>query len=1330
MLMSLTSGFGRARIGALMCCVALTGCPGPSATLEIIEPADGTVLTTADDTSAILDGIQTRIVVQAIGVAVGADVDLVIDDGAIAATAVTPDDGMIVYEDVTVPAGQHTLRAVTRRDDTRSPIVTIEVRDVCFPIGFVTPAPMGTSVTLGPSDDTDGEACGETFETTVVVSTGAPNGSEARIIVNGAPQRTATVASGVVRFTGVAFDRRGTMANELRVEITGPEGVACPAMFPGSIFVDCQGVSCSITSPDAGGGFLNQDDDVSDAPGFQGDFEVTTDPDGAGQEVRLIVDGNETGARSALPVGNVATFGNVPLSEGVHRVQAECRDSAGNVSRSAAAEWTVDTIACELDLTTPTPGTLYTDDDDLDATVDGIQVDASGTAAADCTQLRVELCSAIEAAPFGGAETDWTRRVTLGSSPTQEICVQALDMAGNVSTDRESVRLRTEAPQLEIVAPAAGSEFNIAGNAGRTADLMAGNSTCEVFFDVYCTDVGVDVVVERSDTMIELGRTACVAEAGLPAPYSGRATFPMLSLPSVQTGAAFPVVAWQEADRLRGASAAISLRSDCVAPPVAVARPACGSTLLLATHDEDLTTPGLQHRTNINNPIDPAEDVVLEIRPVGGGSPTYMATDTTTTTTAIFTAASYGAGGELEILATVVDSAGNVGTTAGCTVTVSDLPSLVVTQPMNGAALGTDADCDTSRPGMQVRVRATTNAADGSMGEVRTDDGEVVMQSVTGGVIDVCIDVPEGPVTFTVSVTDSRGTSTAMTMVRIDTMPPTTAIEPLAVSTVDRRGGRVRLSWTAVADAGGGSLSSYHLRCSATPITNETEWSAATVVSLMTTPGTAGTSESEEVRVVRPGETVHCVLRGADVVGQLTPLPSSSTAVTTDFLEATVTPTMGTSAGTAVTPIGDVNGDSIDDLLIGGDGIAYLYFGSTSGLGAAPNVNIVGPAGVNFGMTIAGIGDFNGDGHADFAIGARLESAARGSVYVFFGRPATSSWPSNIDVSSGCGTVGAPTPGGCMVLRGDDGAAGGPDEPAALGWSLSSAGDFDGDGLFDLAIGASVSSSFVGRTYVILGRASHARGATVLVPGPDGGQPAGFVMQGDGVTYRAFGTSVASVGGDMDGDGRHELLVSATGGSGAMGTAVAVLGRAHTGTGLVTIPTTAFQLLGTGTANQFGRLVRGVGDVDNDGRLDAAVQNASSAGSITVFFGGPSGFVSPASVVVVNDLAGAASDDFGGSIGTGVHPWLMRIGDVDRDGIVDLLAGAAQTGTGPGTAHLFYREASRTAFPRSSAHVEIGPATAIAAAGYAGDLNGDGFTDIVVGDPAFGSGTGRVLVRY
>ncbi len=1325
--------------GALVVLAALvlSACPGPSATLEILEPMDGAELTLATDVDSAMPGVQTRVVVRAVGVPAGESVVLLLDDSLIVGSQVAPPDGMIIYEGVTIPSGRHDLEALLDLGDVRSERITIDVADECFAVNFVTPTPSPSPVTLGPGDDTDGVACGDTFEATVVVSTAAPDGSEARIFVNGTPRRTARVTAGAVRFEGIAFDYRDTDPNTLSVEVTSLEGITCGSEFSSPILVDCAGVSCVITSPASASAFLNQDDDVSAAAGFQGDFSVTTDAEGAAQAIRLIVDGNESGARSAIPDGMVATFGNVSLSEGVHRAQAECRDSSGNVTRSGVSEWTIDNVACDVAITLPTDGALFVPGDDLDGALAGIQIDVTGTSGGDCLDLRVGPCSAIDAMPFGPASLVWTERATLSSSATQQLCAQREDAAGNIGTAMVDVRVRTDEPQLEFVTPATGTAYNIEGTGGRERDLTPGNSTCEAAFDVLCTDVGVDVQLVRVATSMTLARTACVATGGLPSPYNGRAVFASVSLPSLNDGTSFQLQAIQDIGPVIGRSNPIALTSDCSAPALSITRPTCGATLRPAD-DEDGGLAGIQYRTVVQNPTDPSADVTLTIRPAGGGAAIYTETSTLNQTTVSFASATYGGGGMLEIVPTATDNAGNLGSTI-CAVTVENLPTLTITQPSNGAALGAANDCS-GAAGMQVQVAATTDAVDGSSASVTIGTNPAVTATVSGGTVTVCADAPEGrSVAINVSVTDTRGTAMASSTVTIDSAPPIDAISDLMGSVLDRRRGIVRFTWTAVNDAGGFTLSSYALRCDDQPITNETEWAAAETMTVFDTPSSAETIESDDVEGFRVGATAHCAMRARDPSGELTPL-APSVATTLSFLQHEVSRQAASTAvafGSRVVPVGDVNGDAIDDVLIASTDEIAVYFGSTLGLASAPSVRLIGASGSAFGQGLAGIGDFNGDGLPDFVVTAPFAAGFAGAAFVFFGRGSATPWPAAIDLSSG----------GCaadICYVGDDGAAGGPDGLAFLGWSAGPAGDFDGDGFMDLALGASNADSGAGRAYILLGNSTFPA-SPIAVPGLAGAEPNGFYVAGGGSGGNAWaqiGQSITSIGGDLNGGG-DDVLVGAAGSGTVAASAGLLFGRAHPGGGLVAIANTELTRLETGAANVYGVSVHALGDINGDTRLDAGVYDAASGGSLRVFLGTVTGLSTTRSFVITNDLASASSDNFGLSVGVGQHPSMSaeRIGDIDRDGVADVLVGSRERGTANATVEFFYDAvrdplAPGAALLRSRASASFGPAAGAIppagtlAAAYIGDVNGDGFNDIALGDSSGNGGAGRMLIIY
>ncbi len=243
----------------------------------------------------------------------------------------------------------------------------------------------------------------------------------------------------------------------------------------------------------------------------------------------------------------------------------------------------------------------------------------------------------------------------------------------------------------------------------------------------------------------------------------------------------------------------------------------------------------------------------------------------------------------------------------------------------------------------------------------------------------------------------------------------------------------------------------------------------------------------------------------------------------------------GDFSGLSVSLAGDVNGDGVDDLLIGaysadpngntGAGDTYVVFGG-AGVGSSGVVELSGlsgadgfvlngvDAGDQSGVSVSSAGDVNADGVDDLLIGAHNADPngnnRAGETYVVFG-------------GAGVGSSGV------VELSGLNGADGfvlhGVDADDRSGRSVSSAGDVNADGVDDLLIGilAVDSNTNAGETYVVFGGAGVGSSGVVELSGLSGAD--GFVLNGVD-TFDLSGRSVSSAG-DVNGDGVDDLLIGA-----------------------------------------------------------------------------------------------------------------------------------------------------------------------------------------------------------
>ncbi len=336
-------------------------------------------------------------------------------------------------------------------------------------------------------------------------------------------------------------------------------------------------------------------------------------------------------------------------------------------------------------------------------------------------------------------------------------------------------------------------------------------------------------------------------------------------------------------------------------------------------------------------------------------------------------------------------------------------------------------------------------------------------------------------------------------------------------------------------------------------------------------------------------------------------------------------------------------------------------------LSASPSTVITGP--YSFGSAANPAGDVNGDGYDDVIVGAKEASTNMtndGKVSLFYGS------------ASGLSTSPA------WFVTGDT-------SNTAFGHSVAGAGDVNGDGYDDLLIGNpgyKVAGVSRGRALLYLGSAS----------GPD--TVASWTVIGYGITD--IGRCVHTAG-DVNGDGYDDILVSTSYATFSGGYTGAVYMYYGSATGPDTIPD--WEVRGANPFQDFGNSVCTAGDVNNDGYDDVIIgANAysSSSGAVYLYYGSASGLSASPNWT----KTGAAS---GNKFGFKVY----NAGDVNGDGYDDVIIGEPNTSS-PGKAYVFH--GSSSGLPSIANWTATGTASSFGrSAATAGDYNGDGFSDVIVG---------------
>ncbi len=395
--------------------------------------------------------------------------------------------------------------------------------------------------------------------------------------------------------------------------------------------------------------------------------------------------------------------------------------------------------------------------------------------------------------------------------------------------------------------------------------------------------------------------------------------------------------------------------------------------------------------------------------------------------------------------------------------------------------------------------------------------------------------------------------------------------------------------------------------------------------------------------------------------------------------------TSGDYFGNSVASAGDVDGNGYSDVIVGAYGVAssrgsaYLFLGSATGLSSSPATTLIGlTAGDKFGFSVASAGDVNGDGYSDVIIGASGRSSNTGAAYLFLGS------------SGGLSSAIATTLNGVS-------------NPDSFGSSVASAGDVNGDTYSDVIIGANARSSNTGAAYLFLGSGT---GLSSTIATTLNG-----ITAGD-----KFGFSVASAG-DVNGDGFSDVIIGANGRSSNTGAAYLFHGS---GTGLSA--TIVITLNGIAVGDNFGYSVASAGDVNGNGYSDVIVGAylvSSGTGAAYQYPGSAAGIVS--SATTLNGIV--AGGNFGVSVSC--------VGDINGDGFSDVMVGAEVVSTSTGAAYLFL--GSATGLPASPSTTLSG-LTISCSFGFSlassGDINGDGYSDIVISAPNLSINTGAAYTYH
>jgi glycosylphosphatidylinositol phospholipase D len=465
--------------------------------------------------------------------------------------------------------------------------------------------------------------------------------------------------------------------------------------------------------------------------------------------------------------------------------------------------------------------------------------------------------------------------------------------------------------------------------------------------------------------------------------------------------------------------------------------------------------------------------------------------------------------------------------------------------------------------------------------------------------------------------------------------------------------------------------------------------------------------------------------------------------------------------GVSIDGGGDVNADGFRDVIVGAwganvfgpaGGTSYVIYGRDDGFPALFDrswlngengavLYSLDAADDRSGYSVAGAGDMNGDGIGDLIIAGPTAGDPNppdsGRSYVVFGT--ASGFPAGFELGTLDGTNG-------FVLVGTD-------EDDGIGLEVSDAGDLNGDGFDDVVIGAPIATTNVfeqGHAYVVFGHAPPFPGELPLAA-LDGSN--GFLLAG--IYPRSRAGNGVSHAGDVNGDGFDDIVIGApkVGGdfTNGWGQTYVVFGSSAGYPAVAELSaldgTNGFRINGTHPDDASGYSVSGAGDINGDG-VDDLVIGAPNAQLNPFLTTGKAFVVFGQAATFTPDLPLSSLDGDNGFEMTGVGSVyftggsVSEAGDLNDDGIGDVVIGAPFSASyeSPGWAYVVF--GSNAGFPASLSLSALDGSNGFALkgvaedshAGYsvsgAGDVNGDGVDDLVIGAPEWDGSQGQTYVVF